>query len=158
MGSSLFSKQGAHFRCSVSAVVDSLSHILVFFDPMDCSTPGSSVHGISWQEYWSGLPFPSLEELHDSGIEPLSPVWAGGYFNYWATREASAQRSICSVSAKIKASVGLAVSSSHFFLPSGFSRNSCRSSQALVLGAWLLENSFSFHCYAKMIPLLERLR
>ena len=28
-------------------------------DPMDCSPPGSSVHGFSRQEYWSGLPFPS---------------------------------------------------------------------------------------------------
>ena len=28
-------------------------------DPMDCSPPGSSVQGISRQEYWSGLPFPS---------------------------------------------------------------------------------------------------
>ena len=27
--------------------------------PMDCSPPGSSVHGFSRQEYWSGLPFPS---------------------------------------------------------------------------------------------------
>ena len=25
-------------------------------DPMDCSLPGSSVHGIFRQEYWSGLP------------------------------------------------------------------------------------------------------
>ena len=25
-------------------------------DPMDCSLPGSSVHGISRQEYWSGMP------------------------------------------------------------------------------------------------------
>ena len=28
-------------------------------DPMDCSLPGSSIHGFSRQEYWSGLPFPS---------------------------------------------------------------------------------------------------
>ena len=28
-------------------------------DPMVCSLPGSSVHGISRQEYWSGLPLPS---------------------------------------------------------------------------------------------------
>ena len=28
-------------------------------DPMDYRPPGSSVHGISSQEYWSGLPFPS---------------------------------------------------------------------------------------------------
>ena len=27
-------------------------------DPMDWSLPGSSVHGISRQEYWSELPFP----------------------------------------------------------------------------------------------------
>ena len=28
-------------------------------NPMDCSPPGSSVHGVFRQEYWSGLPFPS---------------------------------------------------------------------------------------------------
>ena len=28
-------------------------------DPMDCSLPGSSAHGISRQEYWSGVPLPS---------------------------------------------------------------------------------------------------
>ena len=28
-------------------------------NPMDSSPPGSSVHGLSRQEYWSGLPFPS---------------------------------------------------------------------------------------------------
>ena len=39
----------------------SLSHVQLFCDPMDCSLPGSSVHGISRQEYSSGLPFPSLE-------------------------------------------------------------------------------------------------
>ena len=28
-------------------------------NPMDCSLPGSSVHGFSRQEYWSGVPLPS---------------------------------------------------------------------------------------------------
>ena len=28
-------------------------------DPMDCSLPGSSVHGFSREEYWSGVPLPS---------------------------------------------------------------------------------------------------
>src|SRR5574337_609497 len=28
-------------------------------DPMDCSLPGSSTHGFSRQEYWSGVPLPS---------------------------------------------------------------------------------------------------
>ena len=32
---------------------------LTLCDPMACSLPGSSVHGIFQQEYWSGLPLPS---------------------------------------------------------------------------------------------------
>ena len=38
------------------------------------SPPGSSVHGIFLQEYWSGLPFPSPGDLPDPGIEPGSPA------------------------------------------------------------------------------------
>src|SRR5574339_618164 len=30
--------------------------------------------GFSRQEYWSGLPFPSLGDLPDPGIEPRSPA------------------------------------------------------------------------------------
>ena len=33
-------------------------------DPMDCSLPGSSVHGFSRQEYWSGVPLPSPKREH----------------------------------------------------------------------------------------------
>ena len=45
-------------------------------DLMDCSTPGSSVHGDSpRQEYWSGLPFPSLGDLPNPGIIPESPAF-----------------------------------------------------------------------------------
>ena len=43
-------------------------------DPMDCSPPGSSVHGIHHQEYRSGLPFCSPGNFPDPGIEPGSPV------------------------------------------------------------------------------------
>ena len=38
---------------------------------MDCSSPGSSVHG---QEYWSGQPFPFPGDLLNSRIEPGSPA------------------------------------------------------------------------------------
>ena len=31
-------------------------------DPMDCSPPGSSVHGFARQEDWSGVPLPSPRE------------------------------------------------------------------------------------------------
>jgi len=32
------------------------------------------------QEYWSRLPFPSLRDLPDLGIKPVSPAVAGGFF------------------------------------------------------------------------------
>ena len=51
----------------------------------------------SRQECWSGLPFPSLGDLPDSGIEPRSPALQAGPAareavevqspNYWAARE-----------------------------------------------------------------------
>ena len=36
--------------------------------------------GIARHEYWSGLPFPSLEDFPKSGIEPVSPSLAGQFF------------------------------------------------------------------------------
>ena len=57
---------------------------------MDCSPPGSYVHQISQQEYWSGFLFPSLGDLPDPGIESLSPVptaLAGQFFTTSATWE-----------------------------------------------------------------------
>ena len=47
-------------------------------DPMDSSHPGSSAHGISRQEYWSGWPFPSPGDLPNSEIEPVSPALQAG--------------------------------------------------------------------------------
>ena len=44
------------------------------FDPVDCSPLGCSVHGILQQEHRSGLPFPSLKDLPDPGIQPRSPA------------------------------------------------------------------------------------
>ena len=41
--------------------------------PEDCSPPGSSVHGIPRQEYWSGLPL-HTPDLPDPGGEPPSPA------------------------------------------------------------------------------------
>ena len=43
-------------------------------DLMDCSLPGFSIHGILQAEYWSGLLFPSPEDLPDPRIEPRSPA------------------------------------------------------------------------------------
>ena len=47
--------------------------------------------GFSTQEYWSGLPFPSPEDLSDPEIEPVSlrsPALEGGSFTTSTTWEA----------------------------------------------------------------------
>ena len=47
---------------------------LTLCNPTDCSPPGFSAMEFSRQEYWSGLPFPSPEDLPDLGTEPWSPA------------------------------------------------------------------------------------
>ena len=41
-------------------------------NPMDYNLSGSSVHGFSKQEYWSGLPCPPPGDLPNPGIKPES--------------------------------------------------------------------------------------
>ena len=41
----------------------------------------------SRQEHWSGKPLPTLEDLPDPGVEPMSPALAGGFFTTSATWE-----------------------------------------------------------------------
>ena len=51
--------------------------------PVDCKSPGSSVHGILKQEYCNELPFPPPGHLPDPGIKPsslMSPALAGRFF------------------------------------------------------------------------------
>ena len=53
---------GCHFllQCmKVKSKSEVAQLYLTYSDPMDCSLPGSSVHGFSRQEYWSGVPSPS---------------------------------------------------------------------------------------------------
>ena len=58
--------------------VEKVSHsVLTLGDPMDCSPPGSSVHGILWARILSGLPFPSPGDLPNPGIKPRSPALQG---------------------------------------------------------------------------------
>ena len=48
--------------------------VVTLYNAKDCSPPGPSVHGLSRQENWSGLPFPPPGDLPDPGIEPGSPA------------------------------------------------------------------------------------
>ena len=43
-------------------------------DPMDCSLPGSSVHGILQARILDGLPLLSAGDLPNPGTEPRSPA------------------------------------------------------------------------------------
>ena len=69
---------------------------LTLCDPIYYSLPGSSVHGISRQEYWSGFPCPPPWDLLNPGIKPaslMSPALAGGFFTTSATWKAPVQYS-----------------------------------------------------------------
>ena len=59
------------------------SHVQLFATlwTIACQAPLSM--GFSWQEFWSGLPFPPPGDLPNPGIEPASPaspVLAWGFF------------------------------------------------------------------------------
>ena len=89
------SLQLSHLRSPLNGVVlccaKSLQSCSTLCEPVDCSPQGSSVHGFSRQEYWSGLPFPPPGYLPDPGMEPaslMSSALAEGFFSTSATWEA----------------------------------------------------------------------
>ena len=59
---------------SVLCRAKSLQSPLTLSDPMDCSLPAPLSMGFSRQDNWSGLPFPSPEDLPNPGVEPGSPA------------------------------------------------------------------------------------
>ena len=54
--------------------VKSLSRVRLFVTLWIVAHQAPPPMGVSRQEYWSGLPFPSPGELPDPGIEPTSPA------------------------------------------------------------------------------------
>ena len=53
--------------------VKSLSRVRLFATPWTVPYQAPPSMGFSRQEYWSGLPFPSLGDLPNPGIKPGSP-------------------------------------------------------------------------------------
>ena len=51
-----------------------LSHVWLFVTPWTAAPQLLLSMGFSWQEYWSGLPFPTPGDLSNPGIEPESPA------------------------------------------------------------------------------------
>ena len=60
--------------CSVSQLCLTLQY------PMDCTRQAPLSMGFPRQEYCSELPFPSLGDLPNPGIEPTSPALASRFF------------------------------------------------------------------------------
>ena len=60
---------GCHFllQCrKVKSESEVVQSCLTLSRPMDCSLPDSSIHGISRQEYWSGVPLPSPKSFRNT--------------------------------------------------------------------------------------------
>ena len=64
-----------HFtKCVYLYEVKLLSRVRLFVTPWTIAHQVPPFMKISWQEYWSGLPFPSPGVLPDPGIKPGSPA------------------------------------------------------------------------------------
>ena len=56
------------------------SCVQLFVTPWTVACQAPLSMGFPRQECWSGLPFPSLGDLPDPRIKPVSPALAGGFF------------------------------------------------------------------------------
>ena len=70
----LWSASGGRGKGCWGGGVKSLSLVRLFATPWTIAYQAPLSMGFSRQEYWSGLPFPSLGDLPDPGIEPRSTV------------------------------------------------------------------------------------
>ena len=71
---------------------------LILCDPVNCSPPGSSIHGFSRQEYWSGLPCPPPGDLPEPGTESASltsPALAAVFCFFFYTTRVTWEASVC---------------------------------------------------------------
>ena len=78
-------------RAHVCVCAKSLSRVRLFAVPWTVAHQVPLSMELSRQEYWSGLPFSSPEDLPDPGITPsslTSPALAGGFFTTSATWQA----------------------------------------------------------------------
>ena len=67
-----------------TCLLSRFGRVRLFVAPWTVARQAPLSMGFSRQEYWSGLPFPSLGDLPDPGTEPtslMSPALAGGFFS-----------------------------------------------------------------------------
>ena len=61
-------------HANIHVKVKLLSRVRLFVTPWTAAHQTPPSMGFSKQEYWSRLPFPSPEDLPDTGIKPRSPT------------------------------------------------------------------------------------
>ena len=88
-------------RQEVKVKVKSLSRVRLFATPWTVAYDAPLSIRFSRQEYWSGLPFPSPQNLPDPGIKPASPELACKFFT---TEPPGKPLNGCSISQRIKSS------------------------------------------------------
>ena len=64
------------------------SYVRLFATPCTVAHQAPLSMRFSKQEYWSGLSFPPPGVLPNTGVEPVSPALADGFFTTGATWEA----------------------------------------------------------------------
>ena len=74
---------------------------LTFCDPMDCSLPAFSVHGIFQARVLEWVAVSFSRDLPNPGIKPRSPAFAGRCFTIWATKEAACSHLVASESLNV---------------------------------------------------------
>ena len=65
----------------------SLSHVQLSVTPLTVACQAPLSMRFSRQNYWSGLPSPTLGNLLDPEIKPASPALAGGFFTTESPRK-----------------------------------------------------------------------
>ena len=70
----------SHLTTLPACMLSRFSRVRLFATPWVVARQTSLSLGFSRREYWSGLPFPSLRDLPDPGIEPMYLSLAGRFF------------------------------------------------------------------------------
>ena len=74
---------GCHFllQCmKVKSESEVAQSCLTLCDPMDCSPPGSSVHEVFQEKYWSGVPLPSPRKSLNNKSSEFYFNWSSFFF------------------------------------------------------------------------------
>ena len=75
-----FCPENVSFNEEMKTMCSVAQSCLTLCDPVDCSLPGSSVHGISQARILEWVAISSSRDLPNPGIQPASPALAGRFF------------------------------------------------------------------------------